>query len=658
MMNIYNVIRSLIFGITILTLAACGGGSNSGDSERSSVVDSPTNVTPSTVILSTYTEIDLNEVIELVAEASDSDGSITKIEWQSDIGTFSHPNSLNTSFTAPATNSSDEITITLVVTDNQGASASDTLTLALLAPKLIISGMALYENVTVDEDGYDYDGIHDKPIRGASVYLLDETEAVVATVHTNEQGYYEFKVRETGIYSVDIVAELGTDISHKNYVSVRDNMTASESNRNYGDTTVYRYPVFKEQMITEAQTEFNFKAELNWNRSTQQYEDGRTAPVFALLDQAWEMQSLLFNWRENIQLPALTIFWNENNIAIDGVWWLGQIETSAFAAFSDNGVFVRSDKDINIDEYDRTIIAHELGHFVLANLTRNETIGGHHTVQSVMDIRPAFAEGFSSYFAWLMTGSEFILDADGKYNSRASKLNIFSHINERYNRGWYYETVNSHVLKTFTEGDGDYGIPPSSSNFVLDIMHDDMRSSDALISLHSFIGHAFKRNGISTELYRDYLLSKGISATDEWGTGETYGDAPLISKNLLTHTYLPIYTDIEANQEVTACLNDTIEGNGNRLGVWKYFIFTVEEAKKYTLNWSSDDSYAHIWSWTASGESYLAGGGNHTLTGSLDAGEISGTHIVGVSFYGNSYPNASPNAPTIESGCITFSITD
>ena len=159
--------------------------------------------------------------------------------------------------------------------------------------------------------------------------------------------------------------------------------------------------------------------------------------MFVLLDQAYDIQILLKNRKSDYEFAPLYIFGNENNVATDGVWWNGEISNSSFAGHNINVLYVASDDEVNIDEYDRTIIAHELGHYVLVNLSRDNTLGGGHSMQSAMDHRQSFAEGFSSYFSWLLTGSEALINSDGLANGTTDVINIFENPITDFKMGWF-----------------------------------------------------------------------------------------------------------------------------------------------------------------------------------------------------------------------------
>jgi hypothetical protein len=604
---------------------------------------------------------ELNKVY-LIGSGTDTDGSIASYRWSQITGKFIElisADEATATFIAPDAVSEETLTFQFEVTDNEGMTSTD-IVIITVQNVPIISGSISYDNVEVSLQGHDYDNITQKPVRGISINLVDSSGNIVVSTETDENGNYEIEAPNVGSYSIEVVAELGNDQDLPNYISVRDNFTASDDVRDPELTSVYRYTVLPIQQIKESLVNINFNATLNWNSSLNTYDSGRNSPVFVLLDQAYDMQVLLKNWKSDYEFSPLYIFWNENNVAEDGVWWNGEISSSSFAGHGFNGIFVRSDDEVNIDEYDRTIIGHELGHFVLVNLSRDETLGGSHSMTQAMDMRQSFSEGFASYFSWLLTASEFLIDSDGKKNGTTNQQNIFLNIDDQYNKGWYYENVNSDILKTITTGNESYTLEGQGSNFVFDVLHDEMNQSDAFISIHSFIGNSIKKDNTFTSEFQTYLLNKGISSISEWGKDETYNDTAPVSKNGLDHTYLPLYSEIKINETGIACLNDTISGSGNRLGIIKYYKLISEEESDggHFLNWSSTDGPSFIWSWNATQTADIAGGGSDTLSDSRVIDMAIGTQIIGISFYGNRFPGADEMAPTVESGCITFSITN
>lgn len=107
--------------VSVLWLCSCG----------SSSTDEPANVGPSVDAGSSQTVNEASSVT-LTGTASDSDGSITSYLWQQTAGTsvsLQNASSANATFTAPNVDADETLTFSLSVTDNDGASASDSVSI-------------------------------------------------------------------------------------------------------------------------------------------------------------------------------------------------------------------------------------------------------------------------------------------------------------------------------------------------------------------------------------------------------------------------------------------------------------------------------------------------------------------------------------------------
>ena len=94
---------------------------------------------------------DETTTVTLNATASDSDGSIEKIEWKQIVGTtvtINNQNTLNASFTAPNVDVDTDLTFRLTVTDNDGATASDDVVVTI--KNVVIPNQS--PTVTVEDD--------------------------------------------------------------------------------------------------------------------------------------------------------------------------------------------------------------------------------------------------------------------------------------------------------------------------------------------------------------------------------------------------------------------------------------------------------------------------------------------------------------------------
>jgi hypothetical protein len=120
-----------VFLFISLLLSACGGGSSGGDTE---VSDGGTaNVAP-TVNAGADATVDAGATVELVVDASDTDGDIVSRSWDQTSGssvtlTAVDLDAANFTFIAPSTGveATVELVFELTVTDDDGAEASDTV---------------------------------------------------------------------------------------------------------------------------------------------------------------------------------------------------------------------------------------------------------------------------------------------------------------------------------------------------------------------------------------------------------------------------------------------------------------------------------------------------------------------------------------------------
>jgi hypothetical protein len=114
-------------------LSSCGGGGGSGSGSPAAANPPPPNQAP-TANAGLDQRVDEGTTVNLTGTGADSDGTIVSYSWQQVSGTtvtISSADTENTSFSAPMVSASEDLLFRLTVTDNDGATGSDTVTVTV-----------------------------------------------------------------------------------------------------------------------------------------------------------------------------------------------------------------------------------------------------------------------------------------------------------------------------------------------------------------------------------------------------------------------------------------------------------------------------------------------------------------------------------------------
>ena len=112
----------------------------------------------------------------------------------------------------------------------------------------------------------------------------------------------------------------------------------------------------------------------------------RAAAAFAILDVIHDAVSLVLTAAPETNFPVLAVDWSPQNPGAMTYY-------SNDAGGDDRHIVLSGEADVDTDEYDRYVIAHEFGHYLEDQFSRSDSIGGSHSFMQRLDPRVAFGEG-------------------------------------------------------------------------------------------------------------------------------------------------------------------------------------------------------------------------------------------------------------------------
>jgi hypothetical protein len=388
-----------------------------------------------------------------------------------------------------------------------------------------LSGTITYDKVPTSADGLDFAGVVRKPVRGATVELLDGM-TVIATTQSTASGQYSFTWPASGPAHVRVRVRAETTVPS---LRVEDNTA--------GDAL---YAMVSPQIDAGAQSALSLNAPSGWGGSS--YTSARVAAPFAVLDTAYTVAKA-FTAERPVTFPALKINWSVNNRPEDGEKRLGQISTSHWDR---SELYILGKEDVDTDEFDSMIIAHEWGHYFESKLSRSDSPGGSHGVGQFKDPRLSWGEGWATALGAITLAPDvYYTDTFGPQESTSGiHYSIEDNAAEDPSPGWYSEMSVVHVF--YDLWDPASGAEPFdgvslSLGALYDVMVGAQKDTAAFTTIFSFVD-GLRAAHPSRAAAIDTLLShRGVAApvADEFGSTET-NDAGFPD-------LLPIYSGIAVN---------------------------------------------------------------------------------------------------------------
>ena len=581
---------TLVFRLTVTDNAGSTG------SDTVSVIVNPVagmNLSPVADAGPDQTVAEFTGVVLAGDGSSDPDGGITAYAWTQTAGpavTLDDADTVSPSFAAPDVAAPTDFVFQLVVTDNEGLNSSpDSVTVTVIEPPptVTVSGKITYDYVPHgDMSGLVYSATEKRPVRGAMVEALDATNdnpIAGSQTSTDAGGNYTMQVPSQALVKIRVNARMvRTGGSPTWDFQIRDNGGVIDGN----PKPLY---VLDGSGFNSGIDDWvvNLNADSGWGGNG--YTGPRAAAPFAILDAVYASVALVLSVEFDADFPPLTLNWSPDNST--------DFENSIGTTFYDplepgespsgKQIFVLGEEDLDTDEYDPHIVAHEWGHYFEDRFSRSDSLGGSHLAGDLLDIRVAFSEAWANAFSAMALGDAGYKDAGSDNQARVFSFNLEdgSGACEDAVTGWYGEcTIGEIVYDLFDATDDDADAISMGFGPIFDVMADAQRTTGALTSIFTFASYLRDRNASDVGAINALLTAGNISGGN--GGIDLYGDletnAGAADGATKTGDVLPLYTAIQTNgTQVSNLCSNADQGVFNKLSNRRFLKFSVNAVNTY-----------------------------------------------------------------------------
>lgn len=385
-----------------------------------------------------------------------------------------------------------------------GGGGSDS-TPAPPVPTYALSGTVTYDwipSLDASEGGVklDYSAKQARPARRITVAAVAGS-AELAVAMTNDSGQFTLQVPEgrsvivrakavstVSSYSKDGIAPDNCDGGGWD-LRVVNNVTGDAASR----TNATLRPLYAADGTTaygQATTGANLHIPLGYASGA--YTTRAAAP-FALMDTFIRQLELVCQGASGQVFPSLIVNWSVDNIgagSVSSTGHVGQIGTSLYTTESASGpnLYILGKENVDTDEYDDHVVAHEFGHYLENNIYRSDSVGGPHGFNDSLDPRLAFGEGYGYALAGMTFNDPVTVDTGGVGQGSGFEIDASAAPTALDAKGIYDESSVIHMLWKLFENRGDY-------SRIHTILRNDHRTQAPYTTLHSFTASYYRRYG-------------------------------------------------------------------------------------------------------------------------------------------------------------------
>ena len=463
-----------------------------------------------------------------------------------------------------------------------GASSGSSSSSGESVLRLLIS----YEDIDsncITQCRLDYANSGYKPVRFAEVQILDQsTGQVVDTespLFTDAEGKLVVNLPVGQSVRVRVIASSKVNSDRGSWdISIFDNQ---------GSATLADYDLYSvlSQEVDAVAGDIDLDLQLPSGWTGEGYSEPRLSAPFAILDSMIASVEYFAQGEYRIDLPGLKVFWSIANRPDQN-----SIGTSFY---SDGNLWILGDENVDTDEFDDHILVHEWSHFLLDALSRDDSMGGDHGFDDLLDARVAYSEGLATALACLVLRDEVYRDTSGPSQNGGFDFNCEQSAGLDVPSGWFSESaVIGLVYDVFDEGadESDRDDLYLSITQMQEILFQNMvaQSKGSAATIFSFLAASLEVASAFAAEVMDLANAKnigaGLNTVDVLGTNESNGAQDYKNpQGNETQYSLPLYTELTVNAEPVDLCQDTLHGQPNKISNRRLLFFRIEDQGTYKL---------------------------------------------------------------------------
>lgn len=411
------------------------------------------------------------------------------------------------------------------------------------------------------------------PARFIKIDALADSGAVIDSSVTDKQGRYSLFVPSNAETSLRIWAQIEDTTDKQWSARVVDNTR---------DYAIYT-------LETEAMDIANQALEIDIHAAADIGGDSfarlRASAPFAILDAV--LDGFEFSSEQHSQpLEDLVIAWSVDNIAAFGDLTQGEIGSSYYASpFGEPTIFLLGAIANDADDYDRSVILHEFGHYLMDQISRADSVGGSHQLGSKLDLRVAFNEAMGNLLSALINRDSLYVDSY-QYQNDANSFQVQAQIfdledQQFYDGGWFstaslswllYDVVDAHAQD-------DDELSAGWAKLYQAISSDTFVNFDAAVSIYTFLASYIELYPAETDVLLSLASEYQVHYTNAYGDDEfNDGQLPLT---------LPLHTLYDGTE--TELCSDSQAGDFNGADVRRLLRFEVAQEGLTTIRVQNSD---------------------------------------------------------------------